>query len=125
MKEESIEFIDENKEQRESKRSSLKDFINGSLLKSETIVKQLPFIIFLTFLALIYIANRYHAEKKLRNVINLQKEVKELRVEMITTESKLMYLSKQSEVVKLVEKKGLELNEAVEPPTKIIADKED
>ncbi|SRR6056297_1948537 len=125
MKEERIEFIDENKEQRESKRSSLKDFINGSLLKSETIVKQLPFIIFLTFLALIYIANRYHAEKKLRNVINLQKEVKELRVEMITTESKLMYLSKQSEVVKLVEKKGLELNEAVEPPTKIIADKED
>ena len=36
----------------------------------------------------------------------LQKEVKELRSEAMATSAELMYLSKQSEVLKLVNEKG-------------------
>jgi hypothetical protein len=36
-----------------------------------------------------------------------------------------MYMSKQSEVIKLVNKKGLELEEAVEPPKKLRVAKND
>lgn len=115
----SIEFIDEQKEQTESKRMSVRGLIDGSLLTREAVIKQLPYIIFLTLLILIYIGNRYHAEKVVRKTVELQNEVRELRSEAITTSAELMFISKQSEVTKLVKRKNLELEE-LEKPLKII-----
>jgi len=112
----SIEFIDEQKEQTESKRKSVRGLIDGSLLTREVVIKQLPYIIFLTLLALIYIGNRYHAEKVVRKTVELQNEVRELRSEAITTSAELMFISKQSEVSKLVKRKNLELEELEKPP---------
>ena len=51
--------------------------------------------------------------------MQLQTELKELRARAISTASELEFISRQSEVAKLVEKQGLELREAVEPPIKI------
>ena len=62
-------------------------------------------------------------EKVVRESIELIKEINELRAEAITTSSELMFSSKQSEVVKLVESRGLGLIESVEPPKKIIVEK--
>ncbi len=112
----SIEFIDEQKEQTESKRMSVRGLIDGSLLTREAVIKQLPYIIFLTLLILIYIGNRYHAEKVVRKTVELQNEVRELRSEAITTSAELMFISKQSEVTKLVKRKNLELEELQKPP---------
>lgn len=112
----SIEFIDEQKEQTESKRKSVRGLIDGSLLTREAVIKQLPYIIFLTLLVLIYIGNRYHAEKVVRKTVELQNEVRELRSEAITTSAELMFISKQSEVTKLVKRKNLELEELEKPP---------
>ena len=107
-----------------TKKGSIKDFIGGNFLTSENVIKQIPYVLFLSIIAIIYIGNRYEAEKILRETIALKNEVKELRAESITTTSELMYISKQSEVAKLVEEKGLNLKEAVVPPKKIIIDKE-
>jgi len=112
----STEFIDEQKEQTESKRMSVRGLIDGSLLTREVVIKQLPYIIFLTLLILIYISNRYHAEKVVRKTVELQNEVRELRSEAITTSAELMFISKQSEVTKLVKRKNLELEELEKPP---------
>lgn len=112
----STEFIDEQKEQTESKRMSVRGLIDGSLLTREAVIKQLPYIIFLTLLILIYIGNRYHAEKVVRKTVELQNEVRELRSEAITTSAELMFISKQSEVTKLVKRKNLELEELEKPP---------
>lgn len=103
-----------------NKKGSIKDFIGGGFLTSDRVIKQIPYILFLTIIAIIYIGNRYQAEKIVRESIVLNNEVKELRSESITTTSELMYISKQSEVAKLVEKKGLDLKEAVVPPQKIV-----
>jgi len=115
-KKKSTEFIDEQKEQTESKRMSVRGLIDGSLLTREVVIKQLPYIIFLTLLILIYIGNRYHAEKVVRKTVELQNEVRELRSEAITTSAELMFISKQSEVTKLVKRKNLELEELEKPP---------
>jgi len=115
-KKKSTEFIDEQKEQTESKRMSVRGLVDGSLLTREAVIKQLPYIIFLTFLILIYIGNRYHAEKVVRKTVELQNEVRELRSEAITTSAELMFISKQSEVTKLVKRKNLELEELEKPP---------
>jgi len=107
-----------------NKKGSIKDFIGGSFLTSENVIKQIPYVLFLSIIAIIYIGNRYQAEKIVRETIVLKNEVKELRAEAITTTSELMYISKQSEVAKLVEEKGLDLKEAVVPPKKIVVDNE-
>ena len=121
MKEKDVEFIDpkvENKDL-EGKKISLRGLIDGTILTRQVMAKQLPFIIFLSFLAAIYIGNRYHAEKVIRDMTRLQTEVKDLRALSITTASELMFISKQSEVVKMVRENQLGLEESVMPPFKI------
>jgi len=115
-----VEFIDEKQERKEHKFGSVKDILDGSLIANDFILKQLPYIVFLVILAFVYIANRYHAEKMVRESIELSKEISELRSQAITISSELMFISKQSEVAKLVESRGIGLKESVEPPRKII-----
>lgn len=118
-KEKEIEFIDPEIENSEEKKTSFKDLLDGTILTRKSIVNQLPFILFLTFLAAIYIGNRYHAEKVARDLTKLQQEVKDLRAESITNASELMFISKQSEVIKMVRGANLNLEESVNPPIKI------
>lgn len=119
MKEENVEFVDQKVESRELKETSLRDFLDGTIITRKNVVKQLPFIIFLCFLGIIYIGNRYHAEKVIREITQKQEQVKNLRAEEITTASELMKISRQSEVVKLVKEKNLGLVESTDPPAKI------
>jgi len=89
-------------------------------LKSEQVSKNLPFVLFCSFLTLLYIANAHTVEKRIRKINKLEYEMKDLRAEYITLKSELMYLSKQSEVAKRVEVAGLkELRSA---PKKIYLD---
>jgi hypothetical protein len=122
VKEKDIEFIDpkiESKELEGKKTTLLKDLIDGTILTRQVMSNQLPFIIFLSMMAGTYIGNRYHAEKVIRDMAKLQVEVKDLRAQAITTASELMFISKQSEVVKMVKENQLGLEESLEPPYKI------
>ncbi len=114
-----IEFIDQKTEQKEFRRGSFWDVFDGSVLTRDRVVRQLPFVLFLTFLIILYIGNRYHAERVIRQTMELQTELKELRARAISTASELEFISRQSEVAKMVESRGLGLKEAVEPPMKI------
>lgn len=121
---EEFELIDDLPEKKpEFKGGNVKDFIDGSVLTRDFVIRQLPFIIFLSILAIFYIGNRYHAEKLFRRSGELQTELKELRAEAITVSAELMHLSRQSEVLKLLRKKDLNLVESLEPPQKIVAGK--
>ncbi|MDA3890283.1 MAG: FtsL-like putative cell division protein [Salinivirgaceae bacterium] len=103
-------------------RMPLKNVMDGSILTRDSVVDQLPYVLFLTLIAVLYIGNRYHAEKIVRQTNNIQSTLKELRAESITSASRLMFISKQSEVARLVNEKGLDLKEAVEPPQKLVID---
>ncbi|RAJ73942.1 hypothetical protein CLV59_11161 [Chitinophaga dinghuensis] len=87
--------------------------INYSML-----VQNMPRILFLAALALIYIANSHLAEKKIRRINQLSKEIKELKWEYINVKSELMFRSKMSEVSKSVEQLGLK--QLSSPPRKIL-----
>ncbi|MFO7938867.1 MAG: FtsL-like putative cell division protein [Bacteroidales bacterium] len=122
--EENVEFISEKKERKELQTHfSLKGLIDGSLLAKEAVVKQLPFFLFLAFMALFYIANRYHAEKIVGQSTRLEQQMKEYRAKSMSISSELMFLSKQSGVMQMIEHKGLGLKESVEPPQKIVVQK--
>jgi hypothetical protein len=97
----------------------VKEIIDGTFLVRENMIRQLPFVLFLTFLGVIYIGNRFHAEKMVRQINDLKIEVDNLRSEQITITSELMNISRPSEVAALVESKGLGLKESLEPPKKL------
>ncbi|MDR6565324.1 FtsL-like putative cell division protein [Chitinophaga ginsengisegetis] len=86
------------------------------------LVQNMPFIGFLSLLALVYIANSHLAEKKIRRINKLGKEIKELKWEYINVKSELMFRSKMSEVSKSVEPLGLK--QLSSPPQKIVLKKE-
>jgi len=77
------------------------------LLNYQSIVKQVPFFLFLTALAILYIYNGHYADKTIRSINKTEKEVKELQYEYKTVKSEVMFRSQQSELAKAVEPLGL------------------
>lgn len=77
------------------------------LLNYQWIVRNFPFFLFLSFLAVIYIYNGHYADKTIRNINTVNKELDELNYEYKTLKSEVMFRSKQSELSKEVEQFGL------------------
>lgn len=115
-----VEFIDAQAKPKSTKLGGIRNIINGNILNIENVSTQIPYILFLAALAILYIGNRYNHEKLIREEQALQVEVKNLRAESITTASELMYISKQSQVARLVQERNMGLEESLVPPKKII-----
>ena len=113
------EFISPRQEIRETKRVTAKELLGGGVLSREVVIRQIPFVLFLFALMLFYIANQYRGDRIMNDVISLEKRLKELRTESVSTAFELMEKSKQTQVIKLIKDKGLLLEEAVVPPYKI------
>jgi hypothetical protein len=98
----------------------LSKIFGGSFLSDERTIQHVPFILFLAFIAILYIANGYYADDKIREVNRVSNEIKELRTEYISSKSDLMFMSKQSQVALAVDTLGLK--EPVVAPMKIEMD---
>jgi len=103
-------------------KETLKTIIDGTILTNKSVVKQIPFIIFLVVLALFSITNRNFSEKKINEVNVLRKEVRELRANSITIASEFMEISKQTTIYKEIKRRNIDLQEATAPPMKIKKD---
>jgi hypothetical protein len=97
---------------------SFRNILGGTFLTNDKTNKNLPFLLFLAFLGIIYIGNSFYAEKNIRKVERMQKELRELRYKHISTKAKLMQGSRQSKVAVALENKGIK--ESTVPPKKII-----
>lgn len=117
-----IEF--EEPKEESSRQFSLRNLIDGNVLTQRSVKKQAPFIVLLVLIAFVSIANRNHAEKLVIKANRLQNEVKELRSQAISTSSELMKFSRQTTVERIVHERGLDLNENLEPPKKLIVEVE-
>ena len=104
-------------------KNNLKTFFNdlwSALTDSSmgNVGRKLPLVVMLAGVAIIHIANNHIAEDKIRQINKMEKQIKELRWDYMTSKSELMYNSKQTEVARKVA--DLELKELVEPPYKIV-----
>lgn len=98
---------------------SFKDFLSGSVLTQKPLKKHLKLVFLIVFIAIVYINNQYKTESVLVEIKNLQEEVQELRNKSISYATELMSLSRESEVMKMVEEKELDIKELKMPPQKI------
>jgi len=110
----------ENTPRQQKTASFIKELLSGSMISEKIILKNLGYVSLITLLAAIYIGNRFHAEKLTRETTRLQKEVRDLRAEALSTSASLMDVSRQSEVYRLVREKGLNLEELKTPPYKLL-----
>ncbi len=117
-----IEF-DPSIEEKE-KSLSFRDLLDGNVLTRKSVLKQSRFILLLVLIAFFSIANRNHAEKTVIQLNRLQSDVKEMRAKSISFSSDLVKISRQSEVVRLVNRYNLGLEENLEPPHKLIVNEE-
>lgn len=109
----------ENKKENKIVRS-VASVVSGSFLSKESTIKNVPFLFFLSFLAICYIANGYYADDQVRKVNRLGNEIKELRTQYIVVKDSLVIKSKQTEVAKALAVKQMGIVESVVPPKKIL-----
>ncbi|MFM6924503.1 MAG: FtsL-like putative cell division protein [Ferruginibacter sp.] len=84
------------------------------LISHKWVVKNIPFFLFLTILAVLYIYNGHHADKQVLKISTTEKKIKELEYEYKTIKSDVIFRSKASELIKVVEPLGLK--ELKQPP---------
>ena len=80
----------------------------------QLIVKNLPFFLFLSVLAVVYIYNGHYSDKIIKSISKTNRELREMQYEYKTLKSELMFRSKQTEVARAVEPLGLK--ELTTPP---------
>lgn len=102
----------------ESENLFFKKFFSEGVVSKEAATQMLPYLIFLSMLSMLYIANSHMAIKNIRKIDQLNKEVKELSWEYKSLKADLMFKSKLTEVAKKVDTLGIK--ELTEPPKKIL-----
>lgn len=102
---------------------ALRNFLDGSIIANRSVYRQWPFIVFLVIIAFYYINNGLQAQKTVRQINKLQKEVRDLKSESLAIASELMYSSNQTELAKILKEKVPDLKESMTPPQKIIMKK--
>ncbi len=113
------EFIPTKQEIKEFSKFSIKDLLGGNLLSKEVVLRQIPFLLFVATALMLYIFNQYRGESVMREIMTLEKRVREMRSESVSTAFDLQELSRQSEVTRMLGEQGLPLQEAKIPPYKI------
>ena len=98
------------------KSSTIRDILNGEILSKNFLRKQYLLIIMIAILAFWYVDNRYTCETQLAKEIELKKEIQDLKYESLTISAELMEISRQSNVLKMVNENGLNLIQSTTPP---------
>ena len=98
----------------------LKGLISGTVISDSIILKDVRYSAMIALLAIIFIANRFNAERVEREIAVLEQEVRDLRAESLSVSADLGSVSRQSEITELVKERGLGLEELREPPYRIV-----
>jgi len=104
--------------QHPDKRNRLKEFRKKKiLLYNRWIVKNIPFYLFISVLAILYIANGHYADKTIRKINSTENHLKEMEYEFKTVKRDVIFRSKESELAKAVAPLGLK--ELMIPPVRL------
>lgn len=123
LSEEVQEKMNESVEEKvEETQHFLRSIFSTKRLSSYLVARNLPFAAFVALLGLLYISNRHLAERTVRNIDQLGREVKELSWDYKSLSAELMKLTTQTEIAKRADTLGLK--ERMEPPIKLEVVKE-
>lgn len=94
---------------------AIKAFMTGNILSSAGVIRTYPYLVFIAFLAFLYIGNIFSMQRLHRQQTALTREVRELRTKSMTIASECMQATRQSNIIREIEKRGIPLKESLEP----------
>lgn len=104
---------------KKKKKVSFINILGGDILKEDFVVKQSKLLIMIAICFLIFIGNRYSCMKKITQIEDLKRELNDIKYENLVLSTKLTNASRQSQIEKLLESKGIELSVSKTPPFEI------
>ena len=104
------------------KKSFFNEYLGGDVFSKFSVGRQLPFVLYVAFLVMLYISNTYWAEDMRLDYKNKSKLLENRRVESVSLQAEITRLSRQSELNKVLKHKGIK--ESVVPVKRIIINKE-
>jgi len=112
------EFVSDQEEIGDVVATSIKDAMERTDIV-EKFGKNWKIILLIAVMVITSIFLDYRTQNLSRERIELEERVRDLRFESINTAAKLMFIRKESEVLKKVKSVGLSLEESTEAPIKI------
>jgi len=110
-----METNNEQPKKKKTKKVSLIDILSGGILKEDFVIKQSKLIFMIALCLIIFIGNRYACMKKITQIEDLKKELKDLKYDNLVTLTKLTANSRQSQIEALIKLKGLDLSGSNSP----------
>jgi hypothetical protein len=98
------------------KSSSVRDILNGNILTKRFFQKQYGLVLMIAVLAFLYVDNRYYCETQLAKEIDLKKKILDVKYESLTNSAELMKISRQSNVLEMINQRGVNLIQTATPP---------
>ncbi|MFC4232347.1 FtsL-like putative cell division protein [Parasediminibacterium paludis] len=115
-----VEEKQDNSQQVKEKKTAFKA-VRDNIVGGKWIAKNLNFFLFVSVLAIVYIANGHMADRAIRDISKTQKEIKELQYEYKTIKSEVMFKSEEVQVLKAAEPLGLKISKEV--PQRLVSEK--
>lgn len=94
-----------------------------AMLLDKMFFENLPFILFLTFLGMLYITNSYNVEQNVREVEEVKKAIVKQKNIFVNTKTRVSIEGQRNEIIKRVDSLGIK--ESAEPPYIIQLNKKD
>jgi len=101
------------------KRRTIQGWLNGELLRSDWVRKQYKLIALIVFLVFLYILAGYHSMQQQHKLTDLRKEVRDKKFEYLTLSTELVTVSRQSNVIEELQRRGSKLQPNKTPAVKI------
>lgn len=101
---------------------TFKNVIAGEVISSVKMEKHILYILFVIFLIIIYIGNGYQAYTVSSDNRRLQREIRELRAEFVSSQARLIDKMKLTHIKEEIARRGLDLEELRRPPYTLSAD---
>ena len=98
------------------KSSSVRDILNGNILTKKFIQKQYGLIFMIAVLTFLYVDNRFYCETQLAKEIDLKKKILDVKYESLTNSAELMKISRQTNVLEMINSRGVTLIQTATPP---------
>lgn len=99
-------------EQNNNTANTIKTPLTG-LFRYQWLVNNMNFILFLSLLAVLYIANGHTADRTIRKINQTQNELKELQYQYKTLKGEAMFKSREGEVLKQAAPLGLQVSNEI------------
>jgi hypothetical protein len=111
-------IVEEKPVQKEIPDNFLTQFLSKGFITTDEATRALPFVLYMAFIGMVYIGNRHFAEKNIRDIDKLTKEVKELNWDYKVAKAELAFKSTLTEVASRVDTLGV--HESIQPAQKLI-----